>query len=77
MEFLVRDLRIDVMMLLLVIYLIAKKFNRRNESIVYTQGTTEPQNFESLYKLADEALKQSKKYRFGTITINELSERQR
>lgn len=45
--------------------------------IVYTQGTTEPQNFESLYKLADEALKQSKKYRFGTITINELSERQR
>ncbi len=45
--------------------------------IVYTHSTTEPQDFESLYKLADEALKQSKKHRFGTITITELSEKQR
>lgn len=43
--------------------------------VVYSHGTTEQQNFESLYKLADDALKQSKKHRFGTITITELSER--
>lgn len=43
--------------------------------VVYTHGNTDPQNFESLYKLADDALKQSKKRRFGTITITELSDK--
>lgn len=43
--------------------------------IVYTHGTKEAQNFESLYKLADDALKQSKECRFGTITITELADR--
>ena len=45
--------------------------------IVYTHGTTEPQDFESLYAQADDALKQSKKHRYGTITITELSDKQR
>lgn len=44
--------------------------------IVYTHGTSGPKDFESLYKLADDALKQSKKHRFGTITITELAESQ-
>lgn len=42
--------------------------------IVYCQAS-ESQNFESLYRLADEALKQSKKKRYGTITIKDLSAR--
>lgn len=45
--------------------------------IVYTHGTNDPQDFETLYNLADDALKQSKKRRFGTITITELTDRQR
>lgn len=44
--------------------------------IVYTRGTAEKQDFESLYQMADDALKQSKKLRFGAITITELTDRQ-
>ncbi len=45
--------------------------------IVYTHGASAPQDFETLYKVADEALKQSKRHRFGTITITEFSGKQR
>lgn len=43
--------------------------------IVYTQDASEKHDFESLYRMADEALKQSKKTRFGTITIRSSTER--
>ena len=45
--------------------------------VVYTRGTAAAQDFDSLYLHADEALRQSKKLRFGTITITELTDRQR
>lgn len=41
--------------------------------VAYASAGTELQDFESLYQVADEALKQSKKKRFGTITITEIA----
>lgn len=40
--------------------------------VVYTPAGAALQDFDSLYKVADEALKQSKRKRLGTITISEM-----
>ena len=43
--------------------------------VVFTDGSVDKLTFEDLYQYADEALRQSKKFRNGAITINELRHR--
>lgn len=44
--------------------------------VVYTDGYASKLTFEEFYKHADEALRESKKFRNGTVTISELNHRQ-